>query len=51
MPEGVWTETNIPDEGDFGSMASLELGRVRGDLEAFQSELMAEFYGDRKSVV
>jgi len=30
----------------IGSMASLELGRVRGDLEAFQSELMAEFYGN-----
>ena len=27
-------------------MASLELGRVRGDLEAFQSELMAEFYSN-----
>lgn len=25
-------------------MASLELGRVRGDLEAFQTELMEEFY-------
>lgn len=27
-------------------MASPELGRIRGDLEAFQSELMAEFYGN-----
>jgi len=27
-------------------MASPELGRVRADLEAFQSELMAEFYGN-----
>ena len=27
-------------------MASLELGRVRGDLEAFQNELMAEFYSN-----
>lgn len=30
----------------IGSMASLELGRVRGDLEQFQSELMAEFYSN-----
>lgn len=28
------------------SMAPLELGRVRGDLEAFQNELMAEFYSN-----
>lgn len=27
-------------------MASLELGRVRGDLEPFQNELMAEFYSN-----
>ncbi len=27
-------------------MASLELGRVRGDLEAFQTELMQEFYSN-----
>jgi oligoendopeptidase F len=28
----------------IGNMALLELGRVRGDLESFQSELMEEFY-------
>ena len=30
----------------ISTMASSELGRVRVDLEAFQSELMAEFYGN-----
>ncbi|MCJ7562814.1 MAG: hypothetical protein MUO84_07395, partial [Thermoplasmata archaeon] len=27
-------------------MAVLELGRLRGDLEAFQGELMQEFYSN-----
>jgi hypothetical protein len=37
-------ETNINDDGHSNSMASRDIGQIRGDVESFQSELMEEFY-------
>lgn len=37
-------ETNINDDGNLHYMASLDLARLRKDVEPFQSELMEEFY-------
>jgi len=39
-------KTHINDEGHYRSMASLDIGRIRGDIEPFSSELMEEFYSN-----